>query len=37
MFVPVIPGLIVVFIYRWRLNVLSPGDDAAKAAGVDLR
>lgn len=34
-FVPVILGLVVVFIYRWRLNVLSLGDDAARAAGVN--
>ncbi|MBC9933505.1 FecCD family ABC transporter permease [Chitinophaga qingshengii] len=35
LYVPVILGLVVVFIYRWRVNVLSLGDDAAKAAGVN--
>ncbi|WP_160714760.1 FecCD family ABC transporter permease [Chitinophaga solisilvae] len=34
-YIPVILGLVIVFIYRWRLNILSLGDDAAKATGVN--
>lgn len=33
--VPVLLGLLLAFIYRWRVNILSLGDDAAKAAGVN--
>lgn len=34
-YIPVLLGLMVAFIYKWRLNVLSLGDDAARAAGVN--
>ncbi|MBV7530913.1 iron ABC transporter permease [Chitinophaga sp. sic0106] len=34
-YLPVILGLLIVYIYRWRLNILSLGDDAAKATGVN--
>ncbi|NML20855.1 iron ABC transporter permease [Pseudoflavitalea sp. G-6-1-2] len=33
--IPVIAGLLIVFIYRWRINLLALGDDAAKAVGVN--
>ena len=34
-YIPVLTGLVIVFIYRWRVNILSLGDDAARAAGVN--
>ncbi|MCW3464937.1 FecCD family ABC transporter permease [Chitinophaga nivalis] len=34
-YIPVILALVIVFIYRWRLNILSLGDEAAKASGVN--
>lgn len=33
--IPVVIGLLIVFIYRWRVNVLSMGDEAVRAAGAN--
>jgi len=33
-FVPILFGCAVLFIYRWRLNVISLGDDEAKTSGI---
>ncbi len=32
---PVLIGLLIVFVYRWRINLLALGDDAARAVGVN--
>lgn len=32
---PILVSLIVVFVLRWRMNLLALGDDAAKAVGVN--
>ena len=34
-FLPIIITIFISFIYRWRLNLLSLGDDAARAIGVN--
>jgi iron complex transport system permease protein len=33
--IPIISGVIVLFIYRWRMNVLALGDDEARTAGIN--
>lgn len=33
--IPIIIGVIVLFVYRWRLNVLALGDDEARTVGVN--
>lgn len=32
-----LPGLIIIFIFRWRLNVLTLEDDEALSLGVDIK
>lgn len=34
-FLPIVITIAVVFVYRWRINLLSLGDEAAKAVGVN--
>ncbi|TWP25223.1 iron ABC transporter permease [Apibacter muscae] len=34
-FIPIILTILICFRYRWRLNLLSLGDDAARAVGVN--
>ncbi|PXV66353.1 iron complex transport system permease protein [Dysgonomonas alginatilytica] len=34
-FLPILICLIIVFVYRWRINLLALGDDAAKSVGVN--
>lgn len=34
-FFPILISLIVIYIFRWRLNLISLGDEAAKAVGVN--
>ena len=34
-FLPMTAGIIVLLLYRWRLNVLALGDDEAKSAGLN--
>jgi iron complex transport system permease protein len=33
--IPITVGVIILFIYRWRLNVLALGDDEARTAGIN--
>lgn len=33
--IPIIVGAVVIFVYRWRLNVLALGDDEAKTVGIN--
>jgi iron complex transport system permease protein len=33
--IPIIIGVIVLFVYRWRLNVLALGDDEARTVGIN--
>jgi iron complex transport system permease protein len=33
--IPISVGVIVLFIYRWRLNVLALGDDEARTVGIN--
>ncbi len=33
----IIAGIIVVYLLRWRLNILSLSEDEAKASGIDLK
>lgn len=33
--IPVTIGVFVIFVYRWRLNVLALGDDEAKTVGIN--
>jgi iron complex transport system permease protein len=33
--VPIAIGIFVMFVYRWRLNVLALGDDEAKTVGIN--
>ena len=33
----IIIGVVIVFLLRWRLNVLSLSEDEAKASGIDLK
>jgi len=35
MFIPFVIGLIPLFLFRWKINVLSFGEEEAKAMGVD--
>lgn len=32
---PIVISLVIIFIYRWRLNLLALGDDASKAVGIN--
>ncbi|WP_199327726.1 MULTISPECIES: FecCD family ABC transporter permease [unclassified Dysgonomonas] len=34
-FIPILICLAIVFLYRWRINLLALGDDAAKSVGVN--
>lgn len=34
-FLPILISITIVFIYRWRINLLALGDDAAKSVGVN--
>lgn len=34
-FLPILISIAVVFIYRWRINLLALGDDAARSVGVN--
>lgn len=34
-FLPILIAIAVVFLYRWRINLLALGDDAAKSVGVN--
>ena len=34
---PILIGVILIFLLRWQLNVLSLSEDEAKASGIDLR
>jgi iron complex transport system permease protein len=33
--IPITVGVFVIFVYRWRLNVLALGDDEAKTVGIN--
>ncbi len=33
--IPITVGVLVIFIYRWRLNVLALGDDEARTVGIN--
>jgi iron complex transport system permease protein len=33
--IPIIVGVLVLFVYRWRLNVLALGDDEARTVGIN--
>jgi len=33
--IPITAGVVVLFIYRWRLNVLALGDDEARTVGIN--
>ena len=30
-------GIMIIFLFRWRLNILSLSDDEAKASGIDIK
>lgn len=34
-FIPILISIAIVYLYRWRINLLSLGDDAAKSVGVN--
>lgn len=34
-YIPIICTLLVVYLFRWRLNILSLGDDAGKSVGIN--
>lgn len=34
-FLPILISIAIVFLYRWRINLLALGDDAAKSVGVN--
>ena len=34
-FLPILISIIIVYLYRWRINLLALGDDAAKSVGVN--
>jgi iron complex transport system permease protein len=34
-FIPILAGILVMFIYRWRMNVLALGEDEARTAGIN--
>lgn len=36
-FLTMVPGLIIIYILRWRLNVLTLGDDEALSLGIDVK
>nr|WP_243683771.1 iron chelate uptake ABC transporter family permease subunit [Methanosarcina barkeri] len=33
---PIFIGTLVLFLFRWRINILSLGDEEAKALGTDV-
>lgn len=33
--IPITVGVVVIYVYRWRLNVLALGDDEAKTVGIN--
>lgn len=34
-FLPILISIVIVYLYRWRINLLALGDDAAKSVGVN--